>query len=84
VAGGGRGAAGTTTHVHAWDLRRAAGQDYYPAHAEVLRQAWDSSVPHLRIDLTGDPWAAVLSSAGRSVPQVVVDPVEPSVVPHDE
>jgi len=71
-------------HVHAWDLRRAAGQDYYPEHAEVLRQAWDSSVPHLRIDLTGDPWAAVLSSAGRSVPQVVVDPVEPSVVPHDE
>ncbi len=51
--------------------RRAAGQDYYPAHAEVLRQAWDSSVPHLRIDLTGDPWATVLSSAGRSVPQVV-------------
>ena len=70
----------TARHFH----RRAAGQDYYPAHAEVLRQAWDSSVPHLRIDLTGDPWAAVLSSAGRSVPQVVVDPVAPSVVPHDE
>ena len=52
-------------HVHAWDLRRALGCDYYPPHAELLRQGWASTVPHLGIDQDCDPWIAVLLAAGR-------------------
>lgn len=52
-------------HIHAWDLFRAAGSDYYPDDPELLRQGWELTVPHLAIDRGDDPWAAVLASAGR-------------------
>lgn len=59
------GAACLEWHLHAWDLARAIGLDHRPRDPELLVAAWQWGVPHLPLH-HGDPWPAVLRSAGRS------------------
>ena len=41
------GAASAEWHLHAWDLARAAGQDYRPADPDILLRGWKAGMPHL-------------------------------------
>ncbi len=49
TVGGMAGAACAEWHLHAWDLARAQGKDYRPAHPEVLLSGWLAGMPQLRL-----------------------------------
>jgi hypothetical protein len=59
------GAACLEWHLHAWDFARAMDTAYRPADPDLLVAAWYWGVPHLPLS-SGEPWAAVLRSSGRS------------------
>jgi hypothetical protein len=61
TVGGMAGAACAEWHLHAWDLARALGKDYFPADPDILAAGWQAGMPHLPL---GVPVAVATCGAG--------------------
>jgi uncharacterized protein (TIGR03083 family) len=52
-------------HLHAWDLARALGKDYSPAHPELLAAGWRAGMPQLPLAASLEVAAAGAARAWR-------------------
>src|SRR5437899_8200187 len=70
TVGGMAGAACVEWHLHAWDLARALGKEYFPADPDILAAGWQAVMPHLPL---GVPVAVATCGAGPVGGSVVTE-----------